>query len=141
MEKEAMKYYKFLSRKVNVVGSNQKEYFRVSSFNDSLRVRVYEKGRGNDTSFIMYTRTFDPKVTKEIRLFGLNNEDVFDVEENVSSKIKLRIIGGKDNDTFNIRGNIKNIIYDKLSDVNYIQNKSHTKINSRLILHQLAEAL
>ena len=127
MEKEAMKYYKFLSRKVNVVGSNQKEYFRVSSFNDSLRVRVYEKGRGNDTSFIMYTRTFDPKVTKEIRLFGLNNEDVFDVEENVSSKIKLRIIGGKDNDTFNIRGNIKNIIYDKLSDVNYIQNKSHTK--------------
>ncbi len=127
LDKEAIKYYKFISRKVNVIGSNQKEYFKVSTHNDSLRVRVYERGRGNDTSFVMYTRTFDPAVTKEIRLFGLNDQDVFDIDENVSSRIKLRIIGGKDNDTFNIRGNIKNIIYDKLSDVNYIKNKSHTK--------------
>ena len=124
---EAMKFYRFLSRKVNVIGSNQKEYFKVSSFGDKLQVRVYEKSRNNDTSFIMYSRLFDPKVTKEIRLFGLNSEDVFDVEPNAKSSIKLRIIGGENNDTFNIRGQVKNIIYDKLSDVNFIQHKSHTK--------------
>ena len=127
MDKEVMKYYRFLSRQVNVVGSNQKEYFKVSNYGEGLQVRVYEKGKGYDTSFIMYTRIFNPSVTKEIRLFGLNDEDVFDIEENASSRIKIRIIGGKDNDTFNIRGNVKNIIYDKLSDVNVILNNSHTK--------------
>ncbi len=127
LNKEAIKYYKFLSRQVNVVGSNQKEYFKVSNHSDGLQVRVYEKGKNYDTSFIMYNRVFDPAVTKEIRLYGLNGEDVFDIEEDVSSKIKIRVIGGKDNDTFNIRGNVKSIIYDKLSDFNVILNKSHTK--------------
>ncbi len=127
MSKEALRYYKFLSKKVNVVGSNQKEYFKVSNYGEGLQVKVYEKSKGYDTSFVMYNRIFDPAVTKEIRLFGLNGEDVFDIEENAKSRIKIRIIGGKDNDTFNIRGQVKNIIYDKLSDLNFIQNKSHTK--------------
>lgn len=127
MSKEVMRYYRFISKKVNVVGSNQKEYFKVSNEGAGLQVRVYEKGRNSDTSFRMYTRIFDPSVTKEIRLYGLNDEDVFDIEENAKSRIKIRIIGGRDNDTFNIRGQVKNIIYDKLSDFNVIQNKSQTK--------------
>jgi hypothetical protein len=125
--KEATEYYNFISKKVNVIGSNQKEYFKVSQLGNKIEVRVYEKGRKGDTSYIMYTRVFDPAVTKEIRLFGLNDEDVFEVEENVSTPIKIRFIGGRGNDTFNIKGKLRNYLYDLNSDSNFIKNSSRSK--------------
>lgn len=138
----ALKYYTFTSREVNVVGSNQKEYFKVSSTADGLQVRVYERSKSNDTSYIMYNRVFDPSVTREIRLFGLNDDDIFEIEENAKSPIRIRIIGGKGNDTFNIRGQVKNLIYDISTDLNYIQQASRTRnrmssdppVNERSIL-------
>ncbi|MEO7982502.1 MAG: BamA/TamA family outer membrane protein, partial [Bacteroidota bacterium] len=132
MPVEAMKYYKFISKKVNVVGSNLREYFKVSNYGEGLQVRVYAIARGSDTSFIMYNRIFDPSVTHEIRLYGLNDDDVFNVEENASSRIKLRIIGGKGYDTFDIKGHIETLLYDlKTADSvtgNYIKNKSNAKV-------------
>ena len=127
LSKRAMDYYNYISRKVNVIGSNQKEYFKVSNAPEGLQVRVYARARGNDTSFIMYDRVFDASVTKEIRLFGLNDADLFDIDSTASSRIKLRIIGGQGNDTFDIRGQVENLLYDIIADVNYIKNKSRTK--------------
>ncbi|HEV8273547.1 MAG TPA: BamA/TamA family outer membrane protein, partial [Chitinophagaceae bacterium] len=120
-------YYRFISREVNVVGSNQKEYFKVSNHGEGLQVRMYARAEGNDTSFMMYDRIFEPSNTREIRLYGLGEDDVFDVDENAKSRIKLRVIGGKGNDTFNIRGNVKNLIYDMKVEGNYVQHGSHTK--------------
>ncbi len=142
MMQEAMTYYKFISEKVNVIGSNQKEYFKVSNNGAGLQVRVYARSKGNDTSFIMYDRIFLPSVTREIHLFGLNDDDLFDIEENAKSRIKIRIIGGKGNDTFDIRGQVENLLYDLKTDGNYIKNNSRTKnrfaldapVNDRSIL-------
>ena len=128
LSKRAIDYYKFISKKVNVIGSNEKEYFKVSNFGEGLQVRVYARERGNDTSLIMYDRIFNPSVTKEIRLFGLNDDDLFDIDSTASSRIKLRIIGGKGNDTFDIRGHVENLLYDlNKPDGNFIKNKSWTK--------------
>ena len=131
MPDEAMKYYKFISKKVNVVGSNQREYFKVSNYGEGLQVRVYAITRGNDTSFIMYNRIFNPSITNEIRLYGLNDDDIFDVEENATSRIKLRIIGGKGYDTFDIRGKMETYLYDlkgpDSTNFNFIKNSNHSK--------------
>jgi len=127
LPKAAITYYQFLSKEVNVVGSNQKEYFKVSNNGNGLQVRVYAREPGNDTSFRMYDRVFDPSTTREIRLYGLGDDDVFEIDENASSRIKLRIIGGRGNDTFNIKGNVENLIYDMNVEGNYIQHTSHTK--------------
>ena len=121
-----MTYYRFISREVNVVGTIQKEYFKVSNHGEGLQVRVYGRENGNDTSFLMYDRIFEPANTREIRLYGLGDDDVFDIDENARSRIKLRIIGGKGNDTFNIRGNVKNLIYDMNVEGNYIQHTSRS---------------
>ena len=143
---EALKYYKFISKFVNVVGSNQREYFKVSNYGEGLQVKVYALSKKNDTNFVMYNRIFTPAVTKEIRLYGLNDDDVFDIEENASSRIKIRIIGGKGYDTFDIRGNVETLLYDQKTtdntDGNYIRNSSHAKnrfsfdtpVNDRSIL-------
>ncbi|MBK5269861.1 MAG: BamA/TamA family outer membrane protein, partial [Bacteroidia bacterium] len=126
LENAGMKYYRFLSRKVNIVGSNEKEYFKINSNPQGLNVRVYSREK-NDTSFLMYNRTFDHRDTKEIRLYALNGNDLFDIDENVSSRIKLRVIGGRGNDTFDMRGNVRNFLYDLDVEGNYIKNQSHSR--------------
>jgi hypothetical protein len=127
LPEKAIRYYNFLSRKVNIIGSNQKEYFHLSHAADGLQVKVYSRNEAGDTSRLIYSRVFDAAITKEIRLFGLNGDDYFYVDPSVSSSIKLRIIGGKGVDTFDIHGNIENLLYDRKADSNYIRHYSRTK--------------
>ncbi|HYC40952.1 MAG TPA: BamA/TamA family outer membrane protein [Chitinophagaceae bacterium] len=129
LEEKGMEYYRFLARKVDVVGSNEKEYFRVTSSPEGLNIKVYERKANNDTSFLMYDRTFDQQITREVRLYGLNGDDLFEIDDNASSRIRLRIVGGKGNDTFNIRGRVRNHLYDRTTEgnINYIQSQSLSK--------------
>ncbi len=127
LQKEAMEYYRFLSRKVNIVGSNQREYFRVTDAPGGLQVRVYSRSLKSDTSYLIYNRTFDPAVTREIRLYGLNDDDLFYIDENANSKIKLRVIGGRGNDTFDVKGPIKTFLYDLNDDINHIKSGSSAR--------------
>jgi hypothetical protein len=114
----AMKYYRFLSKTVSVAGSNKAEYFHITPSDKGFELTVYKKNEETDSATVMYHRIFLDKETKEVRLFGLNDADKFDVDEAVHSKIKLRIIGGKGNDTFNIRGNVRNFVYDLSTEKN-----------------------
>ncbi|HLF44858.1 MAG TPA: BamA/TamA family outer membrane protein, partial [Chitinophagaceae bacterium] len=128
LKKEAMTYYRFISKNVNVIGSNQKEYFKLTSIPEGLNVKVYGRKENNDTSFVMFNRTFDQKVTKEIRLYGLNDDDLFDIDSTVNSRIRIRVIGGRGNYTFNIKGKVQNYLYDMIDSNNYIQNKKNSRV-------------
>jgi len=125
---KGMKYFKFLARDVNIVGSNKPEYFRVSNSETGLKVVVYARSNRNDTSYKMYERNFIQGETDEIRLYGLNGNDIFEIDKSASSRIKFRIIGGKGNDTFNIQGNVRNYLYDVIDSVNVIKNHNRSKI-------------
>ncbi|MEO9144440.1 MAG: metallophosphoesterase, partial [Ginsengibacter sp.] len=122
-----MKYYRFLSREVNVVGSDKNEFFRISNSGKGIELKVFKRTKHNDSSTLIFNRVFDQKVTKYINLYGLRGNDIFYVDSNVDSKIRLRIIGGKGKDTFNINGNIHNKIYDYSPEKNFIQNGNRTK--------------
>jgi hypothetical protein len=125
--KEGLRYYRFLSKEVNIVGSNKNEYFTVFNTHDSLEVKVYKRKQNNDSASVMFDRIFDNKSTKYINLYGLNGDDIFEMDSTANSKIKMRIIGGKGKDTFNINGNVRNVIYDFKNDSNHIENTSNTK--------------
>ncbi|MEP7163756.1 MAG: metallophosphoesterase [Ferruginibacter sp.] len=116
--KDALHYYKFISRVVSVVGSNKEEYFHVKNNPAGIELTVYKKNERTDSATVMYQRVFNARETKEIRLFGLNSNDKFEIDPDVDTRIKFRIIGGKGNDTFNIRGNVKNLVYDLSTENN-----------------------
>ena len=121
-------YYNFLARAVNIVGSNKKEYFKVTGIGDQLDVKVYKRKDENDTVSLMYNRIFNPRETKEIRLYGLNGNDLFNIDNTANSKIKVRIIGGKGKDTFNVNGHLRNYIYDLNTDSNFVSKRSRSKV-------------
>jgi len=127
LQDAGLRYYKFISKRVNVVGSNQKEYFKVTGIGKKLEVKVYARKGNNDTSFVMYDRIFDPRVTKDIRLYGLNDDDKFDIDPTARSSTRVSIIGGKGNDTFNIRGRVINYLYDLTTEKNFIEHRSRTR--------------
>ncbi len=125
--KQVLQYYAFISSTVSVTGSNKSEYFHIKKNDLGLQLTVYKKLEDTDSASIMYNRIFDDKITKEIRLYGLNGDDKFEIDEDVSSKIKIRIIGGIGSDSFNLKGNVRNFIYDLSSEKNVILNMRRTK--------------
>ncbi|MES2704341.1 MAG: BamA/TamA family outer membrane protein [Bacteroidota bacterium] len=119
-----MEYYKYISKEVNITGSNNADLFTITSSDSGIVARVYQKTAAGMQ--LNYSRTFDPSVTKEIRLWGFNGNDEFNVAENVQSKIKIRVIGGKGSDTFDIRGRLSTYIYDVGAEQNIVKEDRHT---------------
>jgi hypothetical protein len=77
----------------------------------------------------MYERKFDPAVTKELRLYGMGNDDKFNIH-GPGSKIKIRIIGGKGEDVFeNSSGGGKTIAYDMDNGKNTFTGKFRMKLS------------
>ena len=126
LAKKSMIYYRFLSRRVTVLGSNKTELFKVYNEGKNVRVQVLAH-EGKDSGFVMYDRLFNPYRTKEIRLYGLRGNDRFDISANVPNKTFLRVIGGKGDDTFHITGNIKNYLYDLNTEKNYVDKGKYTR--------------
>lgn len=120
LTKQALKYYKFLAKYVMVTGSNEAEYFHVQNEHGLLKLSVFKKDEKSDSSSLMYRRIFYPGETKELVLYGLNGDDKFEIDENVTSKTKIRIVGGKGKDTFDLKGNVFTSIYDLTTEKNVL---------------------
>ena len=115
----AKEYYLFLSRTVNIVGSKKAERFEVNRLNDEdTEVKVYRiKEKTGDTKFLAYHRVFKTHETEEIRLFGLGDDDRFQLSGQVKKGPLTRIIGGKGEDSINDQSTVaglrrKNVLYD-----------------------------
>jgi hypothetical protein len=112
--------YRFLSKQVDVLGSNKNENIIVKrSPNGDTEVSIYDQKKDSASGRLLYNRTFNPSITKEIRIWGLDGEDNFTVSGIAKTGIKVRLIGGKGKDSFSdssvVRGGQKKtIIYDKI---------------------------
>ena len=124
--KESKKYYRFLAKKVQVLGSNKNEYFHLYPVNDSVKLDIFSY-KNKDTSFLMYTRIFDKKETKEILLFGFGGDDVFKIDSNISNKMKIRLVGGRGEDSFLIKSPVKTFVYDNIKEKNVLEGSRLTK--------------
>lgn len=115
-------YYKFLSQEIRILGSNKSELYKFNNTSEGgLELTGYQLKRDEgDSSFVLYHRIFKPGETKEIQIYGFNGDDRFEIAEGTSSTIKLRFIGGKGSDTFDIKGHVRTHIYDQSgADSNY----------------------
>ncbi len=90
--------YEFLTREVEVIGSNDDNLFEVIHHaNGSTQVQVSDI-RDEKGDLLKYDRTFFPDETKEVRLYGLRGKDDFKVSGTGPATIKIRVIGGEDKD-------------------------------------------
>src|SRR4051812_37271304 len=64
LTKKGLIYYSFISKKVNILGGNGDDLFRLSRNDSGLLVQVYTVD-SNHTKQLTFSRTFDPHITKE----------------------------------------------------------------------------
>ncbi|MGW9684180.1 metallophosphoesterase [Flagellimonas sp. 2504JD1-5] len=97
----AREYFGVINKYSVVTGTDKDDYFNiVSAPNGDLEVRGYriKNGEKKDQFF---EKIYKPEFTKEVWVYGLDDDDVFDVNTK-TSKIKVRIVGGQNNDIYKI---------------------------------------
>ena len=96
LKDKSLEYYLFLSKDVNVVGTNKNEEFEVKHYPDGrTKVEVRKIDKSGDVEQKIFDRTFLPEETREIRLYGLEGEDQFIFKGEGPGDIKVRVIPGK----------------------------------------------
>jgi hypothetical protein len=123
--KNAMQYYQYLSASVTINGTDEEELFVVSGKGDKLMVSIFKKDKPGQK---IYERLFDPVITKQIRLNGLDGDDHFITEKSADSKIHLKICGNDGKDVYDMKGGIKTKVVDTSEEKNVILNKSSAKL-------------
>ena len=127
-------YYELMSKKVNVVGTQGKDLFLIERLdNKGTRVRIFDtNSKGEKKHDAFFDRTFYPGETKEIILYGLKNEDIFEIKGNTKGNtVKVRIIGGLGKDELVDDSDGRSIVYyDTKGEPSLIDNR--TKANIRL---------
>ncbi len=95
----ALAHYRFLAREVEILGSDKHEHFLIDKENaKTTSITVWKIDKDFEKQKVIYQRTFNADDTREIRLYGFDDEDVFEQQGLAKNKIKVRIIGGADND-------------------------------------------
>jgi len=131
--------YDYLSQKVDVLGTEKRDYFLVERLDDEhTRVVMMDTNKKGEKEETLYERIFKTSETNEVMLYGFGGEDIFEVTGNVRKGILIRAIGGLDEDTFidNSRvsgGSRKTIIYDALEEKSELElgPESKNKISDR----------
>ncbi|TWI92413.1 BamA/TamA family outer membrane protein [Chitinophaga japonensis] len=101
LEEAALKYYRFLARDVDIPGTRKNELFTIEKQPEGrLAVNVRKISKGGDLEQTIYSRIFDPADTREIRLYSLGGDDRFVISGDHRSPIRIRLVGGKDPDTY-----------------------------------------
>lgn len=87
-------YYHFFNRIVDIQTSHKNELVSISDSTDGyLKVKINKISKEGKIKDELFSRTFDPKITKEIRLYTKDGDDSLKLD-NKFSPIKLRIIAG-----------------------------------------------
>ena len=124
--------YEAIAEKVDVRGTDSRDLFAIERYADSTIIKVYDTNKEGDREKLFYQRTFYSKETKVVNLYGLDDDDIFEITGGTSN-LKIRLIGGLGEDTYHdnslksgIRAN--NIIYDTKEEDNLIQGTNNSKL-------------
>jgi hypothetical protein len=121
-------YYYFLNKNVFIQTSNKNELIQIKdTLNNEMEVSISRLSRKDKTRQSIFTKTYDPHVTKEIRFFIGNGTDSV-VVDNKNTPIKLRFSGKDGPKQFNvINSNKKVTVFEKENSAVFQGNTSRFK--------------
>jgi len=122
------RYYKLVNQLAVIKGTNKDDWFDVERLpNGETKVTAY-RIKGGEKKDIFHERVYNKKETEEIWIYALDDDDVFHVFGNGNHLIKVRLIGGQNNDIYDIQNGKKLTFYDYKSKKNTIKTNKGTKV-------------
>lgn len=127
LKKYASDYFRFLERKVMLTGTDKKDKIIVTRLpNNETEIKIYRLKKSGEE--LQSSKIYSGKETKEIWIYALSDDDEFVVEGKPKSSIKVRLLGGLDEDKYTV-SNAKNLrIYDYKSKKNNFENKGKANV-------------
>lgn len=111
LQQYTKEYYNVLQKTVLLVGTDKKDKFLIThTERNKTEVSVYRIKKEGDS--LLYTKQFTADKTKNIWIYGLDDDDVFYVKGDPKSTIKIRLIGGQNHDNYTVENGKKIKIYD-----------------------------
>ena len=115
-------YYKELFQYGSIVGTNKKDKFIITTSENEVNVAQYRLKKEGEV--LVNTYQYNPQITKEIWVFGLDDDDQIEVK-GTASPIRFKLIGGRNNDVYAIDTKGKFKIIDYKSKKNTFTNTSN----------------
>lgn len=125
VQNKGLDFYKFLNKAVDITASDKNEQVTIrDTLNGSLSLIIHKFTKSGETGKQLYSRVFDPSVTKEINIYLYAGEDNVLIQ-NQSSPIKVRVIGDAlSKKKYAFYGKLKYLrkvsVYDGVSNASFI---------------------
>ncbi|RZT00032.1 metallophosphoesterase [Aquimarina brevivitae] len=124
----AKQYYSFAAKLGIITGTDHKDYIEVErKIDGSTRVAIYTVIDGKKADLIK-EETYHNNDTKELWIYGLDDQDIFRIYGEAKKTIRVRVIGGKENDSYVVENGTKTTIYDYKTKPNRIIEKGSAKL-------------
>ncbi|WP_164076210.1 hypothetical protein [Flavimarina sp. Hel_I_48] len=108
----AEEYGSYLNKKIVLHGTEKDDVFDIERLENGKTRVVIKRDKSDNKNPLIYDRTFNKEDTKEIWIYGLNDDDQFNVFGEGSGSIFVRIAGGYGEDTYNVTNKKGLKIYD-----------------------------
>ncbi|UII80332.1 phosphoesterase [Flagellimonas sp. CMM7] len=122
LDKLAVELYEYIRSTVLITGSDKKDHFVITRKPGGITNVSISKGKNGDK---YWNVDYDRSETKELWIYGLDGEDTFEVNGDGNHMIKVKIIGGRNNDTYRINTKNKVRIFDQRSQPNTFETSAN----------------
>jgi hypothetical protein len=106
----AEKYYKLLAKNVELPGTDKKEIFRLTGQEKGLLVEMLKPGKKEQPDSLIASRIFYPSETKCLKIYGLGEEDLFEIKGAGNPIKKVIIYDGAEEDKVTFDAKKKRLI-------------------------------
>ncbi|MEH6680604.1 MAG: metallophosphoesterase [Sediminicola sp.] len=123
----AAEYYDEMNTFAVIKGTDKDDWFEIGITGEYTEVSAYRIIGGNKEK-MYFQKRFYPSLTREIWIYGLDDDDYFVVKGKGKNGIKVRLVGGQNNDVFDIEDGKQVVVYDYESKENTIKSKGRSKV-------------
>ncbi|WP_344789156.1 metallophosphoesterase [Postechiella marina] len=123
----ANEYYDILNNFAVITGTDKDDLFEIERLQNGATKIIVSRIKKGEKSTVFFEKTYSKKDTKEIWIYGLDDDDEFKVFGNGDKYIKVRIIGGQNNDTYTLDNGNRVKFYDFKSKKNTITTNNGTQ--------------
>ena len=127
LETTANAYFKVLNKYAIIIGTDKDDWFVVKRVNATdTQIKGYRNIDGKKGR-LFFNKTYSDEITKELWIYGLDDDDTFEVVGTGKNKIKVRLIGGQNNDVYKVENGRKVVLYDYKTKKNTFENIDNAK--------------
>jgi hypothetical protein len=124
----AGRYYDYISNLAILRATDKDDIIVIDRVRDGETLITIYRNKDGEKADIVAQRLYLKKDTKEIWVYALDDDDIVEAVGTGKNRIKIRVIGGQNNDIYNLENGKDVSIYDHKSKDNTLENLAGARV-------------